>query len=48
MTCDACGKKIKADTAAITVNTTETSNHWHLACCPYVREASAGKEKAAA
>lgn len=35
---DACGKRIKANTAMILVNTATTTQRWHLACRPLGRE----------
>ena len=45
--CDICGKPIRANTAALMVHTAETSNHWHLACCPLGRDPALedGKDK---
>ena len=47
VTCDACHGPIKGNTATVVVNTAETSNHWHLACCPLGRDPALedGKDK---
>jgi hypothetical protein len=46
VTCDTCGKRIKQDEAHITEHTATTSRHWHHACCPWLKETWADKERA--
>ncbi len=45
--CTACGKPIRANTAAMVAHTAVSTQRWHLACCPLGRDPALedGKDK---